>query len=186
MTGTQPQWSPQCLVCVSPLVRDADDALRSGSSLAEVQRRTSLPYQSLKRHRRNGHVAGAPASVTHARAKSKDDSPTGVLREALDALRQMDPTHMSQNAQIARIDAIRRAGEALTKIEPAPRQNAMSVEDFLSAEGGVMRKLIEVLFRRLEKYPEVRTGVLEDLRDAGIVEPLPSREDLAKRREKTK
>jgi hypothetical protein len=176
MNAQQPRWSPQCLVCQSPLVADADAAIRGGAKLTVVARKTGLPYQSLKRHRRNGHVAG---DGTSAPTRAKDDSPPGVLREALDALRGMDPARMSQNAAIARIDAIRRTADALSKIEP-PDPNAgrvMTVEEFgkvvVADNGATFDRLLEAWFVALEPHPEARSAMFDATQRTLGVAPDP-------------
>jgi hypothetical protein len=165
-----------CATCSFSRHLEIDDLLRarrSARSIAEMFAPLGGPSRfSVDRHLANGHVPGMPANTIEVledpRPAPEPASPVEVMREALDALRAMDPAHLSPAVLVARIDAIRRTAEAIGKQEPAPRAEVMSVDDFLDAEGGLMRRLIASMFIRLEPYPGVRAQVLADIQELGL------------------
>jgi transposase-like protein len=156
-----------CSACANDRRREIDADLRLPKAVASrVARRYGVSEQALRRHIRGGHVepAQGASQATQGAAQSSDDSPAAVLREAVDALRAMDVTKLAPRAQMDRVDALRRATEALAKIEPAKRVETMTMDDYLDAEGGLMRRFIASLFHHLEPYPAVREAVLADIK----------------------
>ena len=154
----------QCSICAHPARLQADALLGQHVSLAVTARRLGLPYQPLVRHVRNGHVQPVGAGVgtqpsAPAPTLGPDASAVEVLREAMDALRQMDPKGLSAVAQVARIDAIRRAAEAVTKYEPPEKPTSVGIDDIAG-----MDRFIAVLFEELEPYGDLRELVAERLK----------------------
>lgn len=155
-----------CTVCQSTFRADVDAMLRDGKTYADIARATGLGKQRIGRHARNGHsVLNAASTPSQSGSRTGgDDSPVGVLREALDALRAMDPAHLSASAQVMRIDAIRRGAEALTKIQPPRPREVPPLHEHPDWNG-----FFVPLFKTLEPYPVVR----HQLGEASGIDPRP-------------
>ncbi len=166
-----------CSICAHKdrLSIDASLATLSASAVALTY---GVGVQSLRRHRRSGHIAGAPSSAkgTSGTSPGGSSDPLSVMEEALDRLRSMDPGRISPAAQVARIDAMRRTSESIAKLRPA----VLTEQPFSIPEDHPpgIRPFIEILFRNLEVVaceacghhngPALRATIANDIKEEGL------------------
>jgi hypothetical protein len=162
----------RCRACAHPQLAGLDAMIVAGKTNSQVARTFGISHDSVDRHVRGGHVLGMPAQrwasmpATPASPPKPDASGVEVLREALDALRAMDPRSLSPAAQIDRIDAVRRTAEALAKAEPAPSPAGVRVEDVTG-----LREQVARWYVALEQYPEARAAMLAATDEALFTAP---------------
>ncbi len=143
-----------------------DAALAGGMPLRAVGRSFGVGYAAVQRYVAKGNVPQRQATSA-TRTVPDGAGHAEVLREALDGLRDMDPSRMAPAAQVARIDAIRRAAESLGKIEPAPASPTLTVDAFMEVQmenGRTVGDWFRTLMDVLEPYPEVRDRIVERLK----------------------
>lgn len=155
----------RCTVCANDRARWINAQIDAGRQLRPIATEARVSYDALRRHVNSGHVK--PASGTPTPPTNPNASPEELLREVLAMLRS---EHPASHADVSRAEALRKAAESLSKIAPAAPAETMTVAELMTANGGIIGKVVEALFGRLEPYPLVREAALEDLRDAGVAE----------------
>lgn len=158
MSNSGPRPGSRCTICRFDRVAEVDAELSAGNrSQAAIARAYGLERQTVGRHVAHSHVMptrGAPRPAAPP-LPGDDDSPVAVMKEALRALREMDPSRLSPAAVVARLDAIRRTAESISKMEVPIRQRVGINE----VEG--LPALIARWVQVLERFPDARQAMLE-------------------------
>jgi len=166
-----------CSVC-SHADRSQIDAALATLSASVVASRYGVGDQAMRRHKRNGHIVGAPSNAksTSGTAPGGSNDPLSIMQEALDRLRSMDPGNISPAAQVARIDAIRRTSESIAKQSPVvPTEQPVSITE--DHPPGI-KPFIGILSRNLEDVaceacghhngPALRATIANDIKEEGL------------------
>lgn len=196
MSQHGPTPGSRCGVCRHPRVLEADDQLRNGKSVASVARWLGLKRRdAVDRHVKAGHVAPAVAPAPAGGATSATQtgtpatgSPTTAeaqIRAIVASLDAIDVTRLAPAAQIALFAERRRAAESLSRVATTPPPE-IEVDVTGDRPRGI-RAFFEALAKRLDQAvceacghangPAIRTGLLADLVDTGLVENMPTREE---------
>lgn len=142
----------RCLACKSPRVIDIDAELNAGKPISSVARLTGVPYDSIKRHKRNGHITPPPSMSPTVLPAVTGDSPEAVIRSIVASLGAVDVSKMSTTATLALFAERRRAAESLSRIAGPNQASATEAE----AEVAAARELIAGYDEFLESRPDVR------------------------------
>jgi hypothetical protein len=182
----------RCTVCRHTRVRDADDMLRNGKSVASVARFLGLARRdAVDRHVKAGHVAPAVAPATPGGATSA--TPTGnpttaeaQIRAIVASLDAIDVARLAPAAQIALFGERRRAAEALSRVAKTPPSEVEI--DVPGDHPRGIRDFVGALFQTLEvapceacghmNGPALRATLHQRMVEAGLIEKTLTREEF--------
>lgn len=149
-----------CSVCDDARRGSIDAMLVSRARpMRAVARDFGVSYDSLKRHRRNGHVVGSALQYAGSSPVASSGTPEEQIRAIVASLNAIDVTKLSPNAQIALFSERRRAAESLAKVSGPSAPTTVRLQDI---EG--YADLEAEMFEALEKHPLARQDLARVLR----------------------
>jgi hypothetical protein len=161
MSGQAP--TVACKTCAHLRLAHIDKLIVAGRSLRSISAEVGAPYDSLRRHVANGHVAGMPtgasSSPSTAPVVASDATALDMMRTIVGNLAAVDVSRLSPMAASRHFDAYRRAVESLAKMEPPPVDEFVRVED---VEG--LGEFLAGLMAIADRHPQAREDIAELVR----------------------
>ena len=142
-----------CATCLSTRAIDIDRGLLAGRSIADLARMSGVHYDSIKRHRANGHIA-APSTASQLAPR---EGPVDSVASLEDILAQLDATDVSQMSARDRTqvqEQRRKTAESLSRARP-PMDQEGPAQRALAA----LQEMVGVQDEVLELHPEAREAV---------------------------